>query len=304
MRVAAGIEPELWSKIRVRARRGHRRPRRRRGPLAAPARQGRPPALPDRARAPRRRVGALRAAALARARARRAEPAPPLRAPTPSTSPTSPSSRSSRALDAQIIARAQQHADLRSQAARYTAVREVREILGARTPLEARLAALCRVRRAPRRRRHRDPLPARSRRGRAALRGDLARARRSLLAELRHRHRRGHRRRGRRERRADLLRRHGRRARLRGAAALRRRPRWSACCRCRPARPRRATRTLEETLREIADVAAEEIAKAEREARTAHRATKIGAINEAGLQHDLGHGSLRGAAPRARRRRP
>jgi GGDEF domain-containing protein len=41
---------------------------------------------------------------------------------------------------------------------------------------------------------------------------------------------------------------------------------------------------LEATLEEMAVVAAEEIAKAEREARSAHRATKIGAINEAGLQ--------------------
>ncbi len=48
------------------------------------------------------------------------------------------------ALDAQIIARAQEHEALRSQAARYEAVKEVHRILGARDPLPARLASLCR----------------------------------------------------------------------------------------------------------------------------------------------------------------
>jgi GAF domain-containing protein len=47
------------------------------------------------------------------------------------------------ALDAQIIARAQEHETLRDQAARYAAVREVRAALAARTPLPDRLAALC-----------------------------------------------------------------------------------------------------------------------------------------------------------------
>jgi diguanylate cyclase (GGDEF)-like protein len=47
-------------------------------------------------------------------------------------------------LDAQIIARAQEHESLRSQAARYEAVKEVHRILGARDPLPARLAELCR----------------------------------------------------------------------------------------------------------------------------------------------------------------
>jgi len=46
-------------------------------------------------------------------------------------------------LDAQIIARAQEHAALRSQAARYNAVRRVHEVLGARAPLAERLTHLC-----------------------------------------------------------------------------------------------------------------------------------------------------------------
>ncbi|MBW2270117.1 MAG: GAF domain-containing protein [Deltaproteobacteria bacterium] len=48
-------------------------------------------------------------------------------------------------LDAQIIARAQEHESMRTQAVRYAAVREVREALSARTPLPERLAQLCRI---------------------------------------------------------------------------------------------------------------------------------------------------------------
>ncbi len=46
-------------------------------------------------------------------------------------------------LDAQIIARAQEHEALRSRANRYDAVREVRAILGGNAPLPARLRRLC-----------------------------------------------------------------------------------------------------------------------------------------------------------------
>lgn len=46
-------------------------------------------------------------------------------------------------LDAQIIARAQEHEAMRSQATRYGAVREVRSILGGKTPLRERLTGLC-----------------------------------------------------------------------------------------------------------------------------------------------------------------
>jgi signal transduction protein with GAF and PtsI domain len=47
-------------------------------------------------------------------------------------------------LDAQIIARAQEHEAMRSQATRYAAVREVRNILSTKAPLSERLARLCR----------------------------------------------------------------------------------------------------------------------------------------------------------------
>jgi GAF domain-containing protein len=47
-------------------------------------------------------------------------------------------------LDAQIIARAQEHEALRTQAARYEAIRRAHEILGAKEPLAERLTALCR----------------------------------------------------------------------------------------------------------------------------------------------------------------
>jgi len=46
-------------------------------------------------------------------------------------------------LDAQIIARSQEHEALRSQASRYTAVRRVREILSAKEPLFDRLRGFC-----------------------------------------------------------------------------------------------------------------------------------------------------------------
>jgi GAF domain-containing protein len=46
-------------------------------------------------------------------------------------------------LDAQIIARAEEHESLRNQAARYDAVRNVHEILGSANPLPERLRSLC-----------------------------------------------------------------------------------------------------------------------------------------------------------------
>lgn len=48
------------------------------------------------------------------------------------------------ALDAQIIAQAQEHEALRSQATRYAAVRAVHEVLGSSAPLPERLADFCR----------------------------------------------------------------------------------------------------------------------------------------------------------------
>ncbi|MBW2372292.1 MAG: GAF domain-containing protein [Deltaproteobacteria bacterium] len=47
------------------------------------------------------------------------------------------------ALDAEIIARAQEHELLRDQSARYDAVREVRRVLDARSPLHDRMEELC-----------------------------------------------------------------------------------------------------------------------------------------------------------------
>lgn len=49
------------------------------------------------------------------------------------------------ALDAQIINRAQEHESLRDQAARFKAVREVQKILGTRAPIFERLEALCKL---------------------------------------------------------------------------------------------------------------------------------------------------------------
>jgi GAF domain-containing protein len=46
-------------------------------------------------------------------------------------------------IDAQIIARSQEHETLRSQAARYTAVRRVRELLSGKDPLSDRLRSFC-----------------------------------------------------------------------------------------------------------------------------------------------------------------
>ncbi len=48
-------------------------------------------------------------------------------------------------LDAQIIARAQEHESLRTQATRYSAVREVRQVLAGPDPLTDRLRSLCRI---------------------------------------------------------------------------------------------------------------------------------------------------------------
>lgn len=48
-------------------------------------------------------------------------------------------------LDAQIIARAQEHESMRSDAARYSAVRQVRAVLAGRAPLPERLSRLCRI---------------------------------------------------------------------------------------------------------------------------------------------------------------
>ena len=82
-------------------------------------------------------------------------------------------------LDAKIIARAQEHEALRTQAARYAAVREVRALLGGEDAAGRPAAPALRLRRAARRARHRERLPARSRAARPQARGQLARGRRA-----------------------------------------------------------------------------------------------------------------------------
>jgi diguanylate cyclase (GGDEF)-like protein len=185
-------------------------------------------------------------------------------------------------LDAQIIARAQEHEVMRSQASRYAAVREVRELLAGKAPLRERLARLCRY------------VVSGSGLAIANLylydqdQGDLFLAGSSLEGsgfgeELRVSLGQG----------------------LDGGAAASREPvflRRPDGALAYAALPLVAGDTLagvlsiqtgaqaprgraaEETLQEVAAVAAEEIAALEREARLQNRATKMGAINEAGIR--------------------
>ncbi len=196
-------------------------------------------------------------------------------------------------LDAQIIARAQEHESLRSQAARYAAVREVRRILSGRAPLPRRLGELCRF------------VASQTGDGIATTylhdpdEGALRMAATSLegggfAGEYRVAPGEG----------ID-----GRVARSREPAFLYERPyerpstgSGSHARLAYAALPLVAGDTLvgvlslqagpeapsgrgaEETLLEIAAAAAEEVAQAEREAHIAARATKVGAINEAGMR--------------------
>jgi GAF domain-containing protein len=185
-------------------------------------------------------------------------------------------------LDAQIIARAQEHEAMRSQASRYGAVREVRELLAGKAPLRDRLTQLCRY------------VVSRSGLGIASVylydadQGDLYLAGSSLEGsgfgeELRVALGQG----------------------LDGGAAASREPvflRGPDGALAYAALPLVAGEALagvlsiqtgdqaprgraaEETLLEVAAVAAEEIAALEREARLRTRATKMGAINEAGIR--------------------
>lgn len=188
-------------------------------------------------------------------------------------------------LDAEIIARAEEHASLRRQASRYEAVREVQRALAGSTPLSERLEKLC----ALLARRVGDGIatvylheadgeelrlaatsleggglggdyrlrPGQGVVGRAALRrepvflrgagGGLAYAALPLLAG---------------EQQVGVL-------SIQGGAATE--------------SPSDA-RAVEETLLEVAAAVADEVAQAEREARMATRATKVGAVNEAGIR--------------------
>jgi diguanylate cyclase (GGDEF)-like protein len=182
---------------------------------------------------------------------------------------------------AEIIARAQEHDCLRRQASRYAAVRAVRDALGGSAALETRLEALC------------QRVAALAPGGIATLyllSDDELRLAATSLA--------GGGLGG--EYRIALG------AGIDGRAAAERAPRFldaepgvlayaalpliagDACLGVLSVQTSgeggRRSRALRETLLEIAAAAAEEIAKAEREARTSARATKVSAINETGIR--------------------
>jgi diguanylate cyclase (GGDEF)-like protein len=182
---------------------------------------------------------------------------------------------------AEIIARAQEHDCLRRQASRYAAVRAVRDALGGGAALETRLEALC------------QRVAALAPGGIATLyllSDDELRLAATSLA--------GGGLGG--EYRIALG------AGIDGRAAAERAPRFldaepgvlayaalpliagDACLGVLSVQTSgeggRRSRALRETLLEIAAAAAEEIAKAEREARTSARATKLSAINETGIR--------------------
>ena len=182
-------------------------------------------------------------------------------------------------LDAQIIARAQEHEILRSQAQRYEAVREVREIMTGRDPLPDRLDALCHF------------VADRVSTGIATMYevdhddGLLRLAASSLRGAS-----------------PDLRVPMGQG--IDGGAAAARRPAflWQPNAGFYAALPLTAGGTLaglltiqagietprgrvfEDTLREIADAVAEELVHAQRESRISERANKAAAINEAGIR--------------------
>jgi GAF domain-containing protein len=281
VRVAAGVEPELWPKIRVKLGEGIA------GKVAAEGRSLRLRGKADRARfrIVRERLdveSALCVPLLSQGKVLGVLNLHHRSRPDAFDEGDLAFAEELARLDAQIIARAQQHADLRSQAARYGTAREVREILMARSPLDERLSALCRLVT-----RHaaggiatlylHDPDEDSLRCAATSL------APGSLLAELRI---------GIGEGLDGAVAESGEPTLLRradGALAYAALPLFAGDALVGVLSVQGGAASardpgLEETLLEIASVAAEEIAKAERETRTAHRATKIGAINEAGLR--------------------
>jgi GAF domain-containing protein len=142
VRVAAGVEPELWPKIRVPIGEGIA------GKVAAEARPLRLRGKADRQsfRIVRERLDVESALCVPLVHAGRVLGVLNLHH---STRPDAFSEEDLRfteqlaSLDAQIIARAQEHEALRDQAARYAAVRRVHEVLGAKAPLAERLTNLC-----------------------------------------------------------------------------------------------------------------------------------------------------------------
>lgn len=185
-------------------------------------------------------------------------------------------------LDAQIIARAQEHQALRTQAARYELVREVRQILSGRAPLLERLGRLCRF------------VAARAGSGVATVylfdpdEPELRLAATSLGGGGfggEYRVGIGHGLDGRAagERRAIFLRENGGRLAY-AALPLLAGEELVGVLSVQSGEDAPSGRAAEESLLEIAAAAADEIAQSEREARIAARATKASAINETGIQ--------------------
>jgi GAF domain-containing protein len=142
VRVAAGVEPELWPKIRVPIGEGIA------GKVAAEARPLRLRGKADRQnfRIVRERLDVESALCVPLVHEGRVLGVLNLHH---STRPDAFSEEDLQfteqlaSLDAQIIARAQEHEALRNQAARYAAVRRVHEVFGAKAPLAERLTNLC-----------------------------------------------------------------------------------------------------------------------------------------------------------------
>jgi diguanylate cyclase (GGDEF)-like protein len=144
VRVAVGIEPELWAKIRVPLGEGIA------GRVAAEARPLRLRGKADRQafRIVRERLDVESALCVPLVHAGRVLGVLNLHhttRPDAFGQADLEFAEHLASLDAQIIARAQEHESLRTQAARYEAVKELGRILGGRDPLPARLAALCRL---------------------------------------------------------------------------------------------------------------------------------------------------------------
>jgi GAF domain-containing protein len=142
VRVAAGVEPELWPKIRVPVGEGIA------GRVAAEARPLRLRGKADRQtfRIVRERLDVESALCVPLVHEGRILGVLNLHH---STRPDAFSEEDMAfveqlaELDAKIIARAQEHESLRNQAARYAAVRSVRSILGSKAPLAERLGEFC-----------------------------------------------------------------------------------------------------------------------------------------------------------------
>jgi diguanylate cyclase (GGDEF)-like protein len=143
VRVAVGVEPELWPKIRVPLGEGIA------GRVAADARPLRLRGKADAQafRIVRERLDVESALSVPLVHEGRVLGVLNLHHPTRPDAFTDADlefAEQLATLDAQIIARAQEHEAMRTQAARYEAVKQVHRILSGREPLGARLAELCR----------------------------------------------------------------------------------------------------------------------------------------------------------------